>query len=129
MSLDRCPGCRARLAPDVASCHRCGCDLALVRQVEQHAQAALGRALRAWAGGDLPGALAQARMAQGLHGEPLVRAVVHCLEGIDAEAQLPEIPHQLAPSPASAGKGWGEGAVEADPPAFSSPPAYPRSTL
>lgn len=53
MSLDRCPGCRARLVADAPSCQRCGCDLALVRQVEQHAQAALGRALRAWVDGDL----------------------------------------------------------------------------
>lgn len=83
MILDRCPGCRARLADDAATCARCGCDLALVRQVEHQAQAALGRALRAWAGDDLPTALAQARRALSLQDGPLARAVARCLaEGV-----------------------------------------------
>jgi len=79
MTLDRCPGCRARLVDDAAACPRCGCDLALVREVERQAQAALGRALRAWAGDDVPAALAQARRALNLKDGPLARAVARCL--------------------------------------------------
>lgn len=79
MSLDRCPGCRARLVPEALNCPRCGCDLALVREVERQAQAALGRALRAWAGDDVPAALAQARQALSLQDGPLARAVARCL--------------------------------------------------
>jgi hypothetical protein len=77
--LDRCPGCRARLADSTPTCPRCQCDLALVRQVERQAQAALGRALRAWAGDDVPTALAQARQALSLQDGPLARAVARCL--------------------------------------------------
>jgi hypothetical protein len=92
MSLDRCPGCRARLVDDAAACPRCGCDLALVRQVEREAQAALGRALRAWAGDDVPAALAQARKALSLQDGLLARAVARCLvEKVDTTDALSRI--------------------------------------
>ncbi len=78
MSLERCPACRGRLAPEPA-CPRCGCDLALVRCTEAQAQQRLARALRAYAQGDVPQARALAQASQTLSRSALAAQVLRVL--------------------------------------------------
>ncbi len=73
--LERCPGCRFRLAGD-AACPRCGCDLALVRRCEQQAGLHLRRAVQAWAQGDRAQVQASARAALALDPSPLARTLL-----------------------------------------------------
>ncbi len=76
--MERCPGCRARLA-EAPACPRCGCDLALVRRAEAQARQFIHRALRAWAEGNHPEARACAAaslaLEQGLLGQAVLRSV------------------------------------------------------
>ena len=76
MSMERCPGCRARLA-DGPACPRCGCDLTLVRRAEAQARQLIRRALRAWAAGNHPEARACAAASLALEQGQLGQAVLH----------------------------------------------------
>ncbi len=76
---ERCPACRARMV-DSAICGRCGCDLTLMRRARSQASAAIDAALRAWAEGATPSALAHARDALALENTQFGRALRHALE-------------------------------------------------
>ncbi len=78
MSPERCPACRSRLAQEPA-CPRCGCDLSLVRRAELQSRQLFTRALKAWADGDEPAALALVQTSLALQHEPLVAAVARAL--------------------------------------------------
>ena len=75
MSLERCPGCRARLPAGLA-CPRCGCDLTLVRRAEAQARRWLVLAVQAWARGDPLAAQEFARAALALEHQPLAKALL-----------------------------------------------------
>jgi hypothetical protein len=75
MSLDRCPGCRARLG-EAATCARCGCDLTLVRRAEAQARRLVRRAARAWAEGKGDEASACAAASLALERSLLAQAVL-----------------------------------------------------
>jgi hypothetical protein len=75
MSLDRCPGCRARLA-QVSVCPRCGCDLTLVRRAEAQARHLVCRALDARAAGDRGAAAEYAAASCALVHGTLAQAVL-----------------------------------------------------
>lgn len=76
--LERCPGCRVRLAAE-PTCPRCGCDLALVRRVEARAGQLNARAVQAWARGDRERARECASAALALERSALARSVLKCL--------------------------------------------------
>jgi hypothetical protein len=78
MTVERCPGCRGRLAQE-ATCPRCGCDLTLVRRAETQARRLLARALRAWADGDRAEARTQARAAMMVEHSALAARVLLAL--------------------------------------------------
>lgn len=65
---------------DSAICGRCGCDLTLTQRARSQASAAIDAALRAWAEGATPSALAHARDALALENTPFGRALRHALE-------------------------------------------------
>ena len=79
MSLERCPGCRARWAQG-PTCLRCGCDLTLVRRAEAQAHRLIVRAVHAWAQGDLREAIASARAASVLEHSLLAKGVLQSLQ-------------------------------------------------
>ena len=79
MSLERCPGCRARLAESPV-CPRCGCDLTLVRRSETQAQQLVRRALHAWAEGNCQEAMSCARASLALQNGGLAQALLTLLE-------------------------------------------------
>lgn len=76
--MERCPGCRARLA-EGAICPRCGCDLSLVRRAEAQALRLMRQALRAWADGDRRQASACVAAALALERSLLGQAVLKSL--------------------------------------------------
>lgn len=76
---ERCPACRARMV-DSTICGRCGCDLTLMQRARSQASAAIDAALRAWAEGATPSALAHARDALALENTQFGRALRHALE-------------------------------------------------
>ena len=78
MSLERCPGCRARLQTEPA-CPRCGCDLTLVRRAEAQSRRRLVLAVQAWARGDPLAARENARAALALAHQPLAQALLQRL--------------------------------------------------
>ena len=90
MSMERCPGCRARLA-DGPACPRCGCDLTLVRRAEAQARQLIRRALRAWAQGNHPEARACAAASLALEqaraedAEDLVDAIESVKDALGGE--------------------------------------------
>lgn len=107
MSLERCPGCRARLTSEPI-CPRCGCDLTLVRQAQAHAQQLVARALYAWALGNGEQAKALARNARDIEHSPLTWAVLQTIDrplewaAPDPDAQLGVVvSSQSAPLPSS----------------------------
>ena len=75
VSLERCPGCRVRLAAQ-AICPRCACDLTLVRLAEAQARRLVVQAVQAWVSGDLPAARANALAASGLAQHPVAQAIL-----------------------------------------------------
>ena len=75
MSLDRCPGCRARLA-QASVCPRCGCDLSLVRRAEAEARRLICSALDACAAGDRGAAAKHAAASCALVRSAVARAIV-----------------------------------------------------
>ena len=75
VSLERCPGCRARLQTEPA-CPRCGCDLTLVRRAEAQSQRWLALAVQAWARGNHVAARQCASAALALEPLPLARALL-----------------------------------------------------
>lgn len=89
MSLERCPGCRARLTEDPV-CTRCGCDLTLVRRTEAQARRLVHRALSAWAQGNPPEAEACAAAALVLEHDALGRAIRHFLSSSAAPVRVTE---------------------------------------
>jgi hypothetical protein len=76
--MERCPGCRARLAEGPA-CQRCGCDLTLVRRAETQACRLVRRALRAWLEGNRQQAKALATASLALENSRLGRLVLKCV--------------------------------------------------
>ena len=76
--MERCPGCRARLA-EGPECPRCGCDLTLVRRAETQACRLIRRALRAWVEGDREQARAWAAASLALDNSRLGRLVLECV--------------------------------------------------
>jgi len=78
MSLERCPGCRFRLA-DAFACPRCGCDLWLVRRAESEASRRVARAVHAWARGDHEAAVASASAALMFERSELAQAVLQSI--------------------------------------------------
>jgi hypothetical protein len=78
VSLERCPGCRVRLAQEPI-CPRCGCDLTLVRRAEGQARQLTVRALHAWARGDCEEARTLAHAALEIEHNALARAVLQSL--------------------------------------------------
>lgn len=78
MTVERCPACRARLAPE-PTCPRCGCDLTLVRRTEAQARQLLVRALHAWERGDQREARALARAALMLEHSRLAAVVLQAV--------------------------------------------------
>ena len=81
VSMERCPGCRARLTGSPV-CPRCGCDLALVRRAEMQARNLMRHALRAWVEGDRQEAKACAAASLALESSRLGQVV---LKGVSAE--------------------------------------------
>lgn len=79
MSLQRCPGCKARWAQGPI-CLRCGCDLTLVQRAEAQARQLIVCAVQAWARGDRRTAAARARAALALEHSPLARRVLQGIE-------------------------------------------------
>jgi len=77
VSLERCPGCRARLAAGPA-CARCGCDLTLVCQAQAQARRLIRCAARAWAAGNRQEARACAAASLALERSLLAEAVLKC---------------------------------------------------
>jgi hypothetical protein len=75
MSLERCPGCRFRLADELA-CPRCGCDFLLMRRAEGEARRLIVRAVHAWACGDHAAAVASAGAALTFERSELAQAVL-----------------------------------------------------
>jgi hypothetical protein len=69
--MDRCPNCRARL-DGAAQCRRCGLELNLLQAADRAGDAALARAIRRLADGDVPGAVRDLERARALSGDPLV---------------------------------------------------------
>lgn len=78
MTLQRCPGCRVRLAEEPI-CPRCGCDLALVRRAEAQARKLTVRAVHAWARGAHEEAMTLARAALEMEHNRLARGVLQSL--------------------------------------------------
>ncbi len=89
MSLERCPGCRARLTEDPV-CTRCGCDLTLVRRAEAQARQLVCRTLTAWAEGNPSEAAAFAAAALALEHGALGRAVRYFLSSSAAPVRAAE---------------------------------------
>jgi len=83
--MERCPGCRARLAEGPA-CPRCGCDLTLVRRAEANARHLVGLAVRAWAEGNREEARTCAAASLALEQGPLAQAVLKSLSKNDTPA-------------------------------------------
>ena len=74
-----CPACgKAAVSPTIHSCDRCGCDLSTLREILLAANALLGAAKSALAGGDGHDALAFATRSWTLVHRP-VTAHVGCL--------------------------------------------------
>ena len=74
-----CPACgKAAVSTAVHSCDRCGCDLSTLREIRRAANALLGEAKSALAGGDGLAALAFATRSWTLVHRP-VTAHVGCL--------------------------------------------------
>lgn len=79
MTVERCPACRGRLAPE-PTCPRCGCDLTLMRSTAAQARQLLVRAVQAWARGDQREARSLARAALMLEHSRLAAVVLQALE-------------------------------------------------
>lgn len=86
--MERCPGCRSRLA-DEAICPRCGCDLTLVRRAEAQARQLVVRAVQAWAHCDPDQARAFVRSALALDRGRLAKGVLMSL-GPATDSQPPQ---------------------------------------
>jgi hypothetical protein len=99
---ERCPACRARMA-DSAICGRCGCDLTLVRRAQSQASAGIDAALRAWAEGATPSALAHACDALALENTQFGRALRHALDLACSAAKREPDPHAPGENPVSTG--------------------------
>ena len=96
--LERCPACRARLT-EAATCPRCGCDFALLRQAELAAARRLAQAARLLVGGDRAAAGRQVDAALALQRSRLALAMQAFLAGAPPSDRTPH-PEEGARFPA-----------------------------